>query len=168
MALILYKWLFLAAIWVNHPVVIGHPIYVSVTEIEHNAADKTLEISCKIFTDDLEKTLRQVNKVPVDLLKPADKKKMEKILSDYVTKHLLIKANGQNQVLQFKGYEHIEEAIYSYYQVDNIPVLKNITITDNILFDYKSEQISLLHVTVKGERKSTRLVNPEDKVSFVF
>ena len=35
-----------------------HPIFVSVTEIEHNAKDKTLEISCKIFTDDFEKTLR--------------------------------------------------------------------------------------------------------------
>lgn len=168
MALILYKWLFLATAWINNPVVIVHPIYVSVTEIEHNAADKTLEISCKIFTDDLEKRLREVNRVPIDLINPTDKKKMEKLLSDYVTKHLLIKANGQNQVLQFKGYEQIEEAIYSYYQIDNIPALKNITVTDNILFEYKSEQMSLLHVIVKGERKSTRLINPDDKATFEF
>ena len=29
-----------------------HPIHVSVTEINHNAADKTLEVSVRIFTDD--------------------------------------------------------------------------------------------------------------------
>lgn len=168
MALILYKWLFLATVWINNPIVLSHPIYLSVTEIEHNAADKTLEISCKIFTDDLEKRLREINKQPIDLINPTDKKKMEKMLSDYVTRHLLIKANGQNQQLKFKGYEQIEEAIYSYYEVDNIPVLKNITITDNILFEYKSEQMSLLHVIVKGERKSTRLINPDDKVTFEF
>lgn len=168
MALILYKWLFLATTWISHPAVIAHPIYVSVTEIEHNAADKTLEISCKIFTDDLEKTLREVSKVHIDLINPTDKKMMEKMLSDYVSKHLLINANGKNQQLKFKGYEQIEEAIYSYYEVDNIPVLKNITVTDNILFEYKSEQMSLLHVIVNGERKSTRLINPVDKVSFEF
>ena len=168
MALILYKWLFLATVWINHPPVPAHPIYLSVTEIEHNSKEKILEISCKIFTDDLEKRLREINKQPIDLINPTDKKKMEKMLSDYVTKHLLIKANGQNQQLIFKGYEQIEEAIYSYYEVDNIPVLKNITVTDNILFEYKNEQMSLLHVIVKGERKSTRLVNPEDMVTFEF
>ena len=43
-----------------------HPIYVSVTEIEHNAKDNTLEISCKIFTGDLEAVLRKNNKIKVD------------------------------------------------------------------------------------------------------
>ncbi|MET0461971.1 MAG: DUF6702 family protein, partial [Chitinophagaceae bacterium] len=41
------------------PVVEMHPIHLSVTEINHNAADRTLEISCKIFTDDFEKVLAQ-------------------------------------------------------------------------------------------------------------
>ena len=36
-----------------------HPFYVSVTEINHNAADKTLEISCKMFTEDLEEILEK-------------------------------------------------------------------------------------------------------------
>ena len=31
-----------------------HPFHVSVVEINHNETDKTLEISCKIFTDKLD------------------------------------------------------------------------------------------------------------------
>ena len=72
MASILFKWLLLGGLALN-PSTIYHPIYVSVTEIEHNAKDKTLEISCKIFTDDFEKTLSQAYKTYVDLLKPKDK-----------------------------------------------------------------------------------------------
>src|SRR6476661_2375693 len=34
-----------------------HPFHVSTTEINHNATDKTLEISCRIFTDDFESCL---------------------------------------------------------------------------------------------------------------
>ena len=34
-----------------------HPFHVSGVEVNHNATDKTLEISCKIFTDDFEKEI---------------------------------------------------------------------------------------------------------------
>ncbi len=61
-----------------------HPLHVSVTEINHNAADKTLEISCKLFTDDFEKVLTQNYKTKVDLINPPDRPAMEKLVSDFV------------------------------------------------------------------------------------
>ena len=168
MAAILYKWLSLVALWVVSASIVTHPIFVSVTEIEHNSTDRTLEISCKIFTDDFEKVLRQTYHTHVDLSKPQEKKPMSKLVSDYVQKHLKIQVNGKLETMQFQGYEQIEEAIYSYYQVDSIATLKNIAVTDNILYEYQEQQISLLHITVSGNRKSTKLVNPEEKASFVF
>lgn len=175
MVSIIYKWLMLFT-WVNFTMlpagsetpVSYHPLFVSVTEIEHNAKDKTLEISCKIFTDDFEKTLRQTYKGTVDLIKPADKTAMNKLVSDYVQKHLLITADGKKTALQFVGYEQEEEGIVSFYQVNNIPSVKKIDITDNILYEYKKEQMGIIHMTVGGNRKSTKLNNPEEKASFEF
>jgi hypothetical protein len=156
MAGFLFKWLLAGGLLFNLPETAIHPIFVSVTEIEYNAKDKTLEISCKIFTDDFEKTLRQNYKSQVDLLNPK------------VQKHLLIKVDEKTVSLQFIGYEQQEEGIVSFYQVNNISSVRKIDITNNILFDYKKEQISIIHVIVDGNRKSTRLVNPEDKYSFEF
>lgn len=164
----LFKWLLVGSLFLSPATVANHPIYVSVTEIEHNAKDKTLEISCKIFTDDFEKTLRQIYKIQVDLLNPKDKAATDKMVSEYVQKHLLLKADGKPVVLQFLGYQQQEEGIVSFYQVNNIISLKKLDITDNILFEYKKEQISILHITVNGNRKSTKLINPEDKTSFEF
>lgn len=168
MVSILFKWLMIGGLLFNPGTGAHHPIYVSVTEIEHNAKDKTLEISCKIFTDDFEKTLRNTYKTKVDLLQPKDKKAMEKLVSDYVQKHLQIKADGKITALKFIGYEQEEEGIISYYQVDNVPSVKKLDITDNILYEYKKEQISIIHAIVNGKRQSTKLVNPEDKTSFGF
>jgi hypothetical protein len=182
MASILFKWLLVSSLLnfntsSNSPIQSeaegrglggSHPIFVSVTEIEHNAKDKTLEISCKIFTDDFEKTLRSTYKTYVDLLKPKDKNAMNKLVADYVQKHLLIKVDGKAVALQFLGYEQDEEGIVSYYQVNNIATLKKLDITDNILFEYKKEQISIIHTNVNGNKKSTKLVNPEEKYSFEF
>lgn len=168
MAAILFKWLFAASLMLTLPKASHHPIYVSVTEIEHNQADKTLEISCKIFTDDFEKTLRLNNKGKIDLLDAKYKKMMAPLVSDYIRRHLEIKVNGKAADLQFLDFENQEEGIISYLQVNNISTVSRIDIKDNILFEYKKEQISLLHVIVKGERKSYKLVNPDDKVSFTY
>lgn len=167
MASFLFKWLLIGGLAFN-PAATYHPIYVSVTEIEHNAKDKTLEVSCKIFTDDFEKTLRSTYNTYVDLLKPKDKNAANKLVADYVQKHLLIKVDGKPVVLQFLGYEQDEEGIVSYYQVNNINAVKKLDITDNILFEYKKEQLSIIHTTVNGNKKSTKLVNPDEKASFEF
>ena len=167
MASFLFKWLLIGGLAFN-PAATYHPIYVSVTEIEHNAKDKTLEVSCKIFTDDFEKALRSTYKTYVDLLKPKDKNATNKLVADYVQKHLLIKVDGKPVALQFQGYEQDEEGIVSYYQVNHINAVKKLDITDNILFEYKKEQLSIIHTTVNGNKKSTKLVNPDDKASFEF
>lgn len=168
MVSILFKWLLIGGLALHSPAATHHPIFVSVTEIEHNTKDKTLEISCKIFTDDFEQALRQAYKTHVDLLKPQDKNAMNKLVSDYVQKHLLIKVDDKNVTLQFLGYEQQEEGIVSFYQVNNIAAVKKIVITDNILFEYKKEQMSIIHLTIKDKKQSTKLVNPEQQCSFEF
>jgi hypothetical protein len=169
MGSVLFKWLLIGGLFLSNAGISKHPIYMSVTEIEHNAKDKTLEISCKIFTDDFEKTLRQnYSGIIIDLINPKDKAAMNKLVSDYVQKHLSVKVDGKAVTLQFLGYEQQEEGINSYYQVNNIAAVKKIDITDNILYEYKDQQISIIHVIVNGNRKSTRLINPEDKVSLEF
>ena len=143
-----------------------HPFFVSVTEIQHNAEEKTLEVSCKIFTDDFEKALRQAYKTNVDLLNGKDKLATNKLINEYLKKHLQITVDGKLLQLQFVGYEKEEEAIWSHFQVNDITSVKKIEIMDDILFEYKKEQVNLLHVKVNGSRKSTKLNNPESKVVF--
>jgi exo-beta-1,3-glucanase (GH17 family) len=140
-----------------------HPIYVSVTEIEHNAKENSLEISCKIFTSDLEAVLRKNNKNKVDLLAPTDKKAMEALVSNYIQQHLKIIVNEKPVQLSFVGYEQNEETIQSYFQVNEVKSIKSMEVLNNILYEYKSEQISIIHVIIDGKRKSTKLNNPEDR-----
>lgn len=171
MAGFLFKWLLIGGFLLPRPAPTNnvlHPIYVSVTEIEHNSKEKTLEISCKIFTDDFEKVLRQQYNTHIDLLNPKEKAAMEKFVSGYVLKHLVVKADGKAVALQFLGYEQQEEGIVSFYQVNDIAAVKKLEVTDNILFEYKKEQISIIHAKVNGNTKSTKLINPEKKASFEF
>lgn len=145
-----------------------HPFYVSVTEINQNDKDKNAEVSCKIFSDDFEKTLRQNYNVHVDLLNPVDKKKMDDLVFDYIKNHLQITMNNELLALQFVGYEKDEEAVWIYCEAKNVYAVKNVEINDRLLYEYKKEQINLLHVIINGVRRSTELKNPESKVHFDF
>lgn len=166
MAAILYNWLLIISLNLFHAPL--HPIFVSVTTIEHNASAKTLEISCKIFTDDLETTLRKKYNTKVDLLDVKFAPAMNKLVNDYIQKHLMVKADGKTVVLNFIGFEQQEEGIITYFEVKNISKLTKLEVVDTILYDEKPQQLQIIHVTVKGERKSSRLNNPDATASFVF
>lgn len=166
MVAILYKWLIVFSLTasLNH----HHPIFVSVTEINHNLSGKTLEISCKIFTDDFEQTLRQQYKQKIDLLDPGFKTAMNILVNEYIRKHLHLQVDEKNVALQFLGFEQQEEGVISYFQVNNIATLKKLLVTDNILYESRPQQMQIIHVMFNGERKSSRLNNPEEIASFLF
>jgi len=145
-----------------------HPIHISVIEINHNAADKTLEISCKIFTDDFEKTLAKKYNAKVDLINPPNKAAMDSLIKKYILSHLSIKANGKPVAFSYIGFEHEVEAVYSYIEVENIPSVGKFDITTDVMYDTFEDQMNILHVMVNGSRKSTRLNYPTKNAVISF
>lgn len=168
MAGILYKWFFGVAVCLFFSGAIMHPIYVSVAEIDYNAKGKTLEVSCKLFTDDFEKTLRSVYKTNVDLINPPSREAMDKLVNDYVQKNFKLTLDGKQVTLKYQGYEEIEEGIYSYYEASGMSEPKSIQIFNTLLYANHTQQMGLMHVTVNGSRKSTRLNNPDSKATVSF
>lgn len=168
MALILFKWCVLAALLlpVSKPEV--HPYYVTVTEIEHNAKAQTLEVSCKIFTDDFENTLKQATGEKIDLLNPARAEEMREYVNRYISKHLKLEADGKPVALEFLGYERDEEGIISYLEGRGVSSLKKLKVVNDLLYDFHPEQIGLIHVTVRDKRKSFKLDNPDRETVFEF
>lgn len=179
MASSLYKWLLFSALPLlflqkeDKALISGksedlHPFHVSVVEINHNAANKTFEISCKIFTDDFEKVLAQNYKTKTDLINPPNKAAMDSLVKKYIFSHLSVNADGKTVKLSYVGFERENEAVYSYVQVDNIAAVKKVDIVTNLMHDLFTDQVNIVHVIVGGERKSTKLDYPATAAGFSF
>ncbi len=145
-----------------------HPFYVSVTEVNHNAKTNTLEISTKIFFDDLEVAVEKESNVKFDILKPNDKKTVDALLASYLNKHLKISVNNKSVGLKYLGFEIQEEAVWCYLEVPKVGGIKQISIMNDVLFAVHKEQINMLHVTVNTKRQSTKLDAPDSNASFTF
>jgi len=146
----------------------AHPLYITVTEIKHNPKDKILEISCKIFTNDLEAVLEKQAKTKVDLSSEKDRAANERLIDEYIEKHLRLKVDGKPAGLHWVGSEKESDGTWCYLQVNDVPAVKRIDAVDDLLYDGFSQQINIMHVTVGGDRKSTRLDCPEANASFQF
>jgi hypothetical protein len=174
MAASLFKW----SLWVmflssyttplGEGATLKHPLYVTVTEISHNVKDKILEISCKIFTNDFEAALEKASNTKVDLSDPKDKAVADKLVNDYISKHLQLKVDGKPVGLQFVGSEKETDATWSYFQVQNIATVKRIDIMNNLLYESFSNEINIMHVSAGGDKKSGKLNSPDTNTSFEF
>jgi hypothetical protein len=145
-----------------------HPFYVAVTEINQNAAEKTLEISCKFFADDLEQTLEKEYKTPLNIVSAKDKSLFDKYIPDYIGRHLQLSVDGKPAKLSFIGFEKEKESAYAYFEVQNVAAVKALDASNTLLHDFATDQINILHVTVGGKRQSTKLDYPASKASFRF
>jgi len=171
MASSFYKWLLIPSLGIMLSSASPdktHPFHVSVVEINHNETDKTLEISCKIFTDDFEKVLVQNYKTKVDLTNPPDKKAMDSVVKKYIFSHLTVSVDGKPASLSYLGFEKDAEAVYSFVQVDNVGSVKKVELINKLMHDMFTDQVNIIHVIVKGERKSTKLDYPANVAKVEF
>lgn len=156
------RYLFILLMSISIPQVAGlqanmlHPFFVSVTELHFNAKTKNLEISCKMFIDDIQHALKQNFKRPVDLSNPKQQAENEKMLNEYLTKHLVINADNRLVGLKLIGFEKESESVYCYFEATNITSPKKVVLINKILHDYKEEQVNIMHVVVNGNRKSAK------------
>jgi hypothetical protein len=147
---------------------VNHPFYMTVTEINHNAQQKIVEISCKIFADDLETVLKKSSGNKIQLSNQNNKAENDKLIAGYIVKHLQIKIDDKPVILQFVGTEKEDEAVWSYFQVNDISNVKKIDIINDLLYESFDSEINLMHVMANGSRQSKRVNNPEAHVVFEF
>ena len=173
MATVVYKWLAVCCFFTMTSFKPGketavHPLYVSVTEVNHNAAEKSLEISVKVFYDDLEQILEKNNNLQLDILAEKDKHSFDQHIPAYFGKTLVLTVDGKPTKLSYVGFEVDKESAFCYFEIKNINSIKKIDISNSILYDFNDSEMNIMHVTVNGNRKSSKVNYPEKEASFSF
>lgn len=156
----LFNWLLIGCL------TILHPFYVSKIELNHNAKDKTIEISVRVFTDDIELTLEKFSNKTLDILHPKNPALIDSLLNKYLQAKLSISIDNQYQPMHYIGYEINRESIWVYLEIPTITKLKKININCNFLYEYQQEQINIFQVKANGKDKSYQLTNPNTHVVF--
>ena len=149
------------------PAAYVHPFYLAVTEINYNKQDKVFEVTAKMFTDDFEKVLGDAYKTKVDLVNP-NRFEMDKLIKDYLEKHLMMIADEKAISLNYLGFQQEEESVYCFLEVTGIEKIKKLSIKNSILHDLNEYQMNIMHVIIDGKRQSIKLNYPDKVAEFKF
>ena len=146
-----------------------HPFHVSVCSINHSPDEQTLQITQKIFADDLEEALSAASLTgPIDVLNPPDPVVLDVLFDAYLQKHLRITVNGQVVEATYLGHEREEMALWCYLEVSGVAEVQTVSVRSTILTDTFDDQTNIVHVAYQNALKSMKLAKdyPNDQVVF--
>ncbi|MFM9074841.1 MAG: DUF6702 family protein [Bacteroidota bacterium] len=146
-----------------------HPIHLSVSEVNYSEKDKSLQMTSRIFIDDLELAIRSAIKdEDLDLLELGKGRTIDQLVGAYLSKHLRMKVDGKPVVMNYLGHELEDLAIIWYIEFPGVKKLKTVEVFSDVIQEIHADQSNLVHVNWKGTVRSARLVREAPSGTFEF
>lgn len=124
----------------------AHPFYVSICQIEFNGNTKALELSVKVFADDLLLGLNGKGHKQIYLGEEKEDPKTDEYIYAYLQDKLKLKVNSFDVHYAFVGREQEKDVVWIYLEVENISELKKINVACNLLTEVLEDQSNIIQV----------------------
>ncbi len=136
-----------------------HDFHVSVTDIKFKEDKKVLQISSRIFLDDLELALRGYTAdESLDITSIVRWKFIDESLANYILENLeLENEKGKAYPLKYVGAEVEDDVMWCYVEVEKVKKISKLKITNTILHEVWFDQENLVHVRAYETVQSVRL-----------
>lgn len=136
-----------------------HPLHLSVTEIVQNPRTSALEISIRIFSDDLQTALTKHYAAPQLAIGEANQHtKAGEFLARYANDILKISVNEKSVQPTWVGFETKQDgATWLYLEIPNSQNPKKITVTQKALCGVHPDQQNVVNIRIGNARRSLLL-----------
>lgn len=146
----------------------AHPLKMSVTDIVHK--DNKLYVKIKLFTDDLEMTLRTFcNNPQIDLVNVGYNKVTTSCLLKHINANLVVKWNGKAVALKFKKVTLSDTKEVTYVEMESaiLPATKlgSVFVQNTLMFQNLPEQKSVVNMTSKEVTKTLIIEHEKEEKS---
>jgi hypothetical protein len=145
-----------------------HEFYLSVTEIEYNKEEQSLQIITRVFIDDFQEVLNERYGEDIQLSEEAEEGEVTENISKYLAQKLRLNANGEELQLNYLGKEYDADQLVLYIEVENLVPFNQIEVTNEILTDLFDDQKNVVHVKVNGKTKSLLLMRQQETEKLTF
>lgn len=144
---------------------VAHKFYISVTNVGYSEKDDALQITTRIFVDDMNAVLKERYGIDSKL----GTKKESELDNDYFEKYLrskfLVEVDGKTTEYTLLGKKYDTDMIICYMEVPkvNLKKVSTIAVINELLTDLFDEQQNVVHFKVNGKKKSYVLLKSDTK-----
>ncbi|HEX7312588.1 MAG TPA: DUF6702 family protein [Pyrinomonadaceae bacterium] len=128
----------------------AHKFYTSLAQVEYNAEEKSVEVTLRVFADDLELALkrRAGREVSLDRTKDADRLVLAYLRDTFEIRN----RDGKAKALKWVGMELRAGVAWLYFEAEMPEGLAGARLRDHVLFELFDEQVNTVSVRYPGAR----------------
>ena len=137
---------------------IAHPLHISVVDIEHDSNRNALEITHRIFLDDIENAVRIKSGIKnLDITQPGNAKNTDDYMKEYLKEHFIVSVDGKVKPYSYLGHEIESDVIFCYMEIPKIKKVGKLKVFYNLLFETFDDQTNLIHFKYNDKTRSIKL-----------
>lgn len=145
-----------------------HKFYVSVTQIDFVPNKKRVEITSRIFIDDLEKALEKKFKKKFYLTSTKEIENSETLIQEYLKEKIKISINKKAQNIEYLAREVEGDVLIFYTKIAISKKINTFEIYNSLLTDLYKEQQNIVHLNINGNKNSFLFTNSETNQKIVY
>ncbi len=138
-----------------------HKFYVSVTQIDYVPNKKRVEITSRIFIDDLEKALEKRFKKKFYLTTTKEIENSDALIQEYLREKIKITINKKAQNVEYLAREVEGDVLIFYTKITISKKINTFEIYNSLLTDIYKEQQNIVHLNINGNKNSFLFTNSE-------
>ena len=131
-----------------------HKFYVSIYQIDFVPEKKRVEITARIFMDDLNLALNQEFNTKSQLGEKSETNQDLVVLQKYLAKHLRVSIDGKEQILVFLSKEIDNNVVVVYLKINDIKKISTFKIYNNALLELYSDQQNIIQTNFYNKKRN--------------
>lgn len=140
-----------------------HKFYVAIYQINYVPQKKMIQITSRIFVDDLNDALE--NKFHKKTFIGADNETAEDeaMLRKYLAEKFILKINGQQKQMAFLSKELENNVVICYLNIKDITRINSLEVQNSVLTEVFSEQQNIIQSKINDKKENLLLTSEKTK-----
>ena len=134
-----------------------HKFYVSIYQINYNLQRKQIEITSRIFYDDMNTILEKKFNKKTHIGQARETEADILLMKTYILNHFSIKVNGKTKTINYLSNETEANVLICYFKITDVAKIKTLEIENTALFELNSDQQNIIQTNVYNKKQNLLL-----------
>ncbi len=140
-----------------------HKFYMAIYQIDYVPQKKRIQITSRIFVDDLNAAIEKKFHVKTNLGTAQESAQDELNMKKYLAEKFSLKVNGIVKPMTFLSKEVEANVLICYFRIPDISKITNLEIENSALTEWNPEQQNIIQANITGEKQSLMLTSGDFK-----
>jgi hypothetical protein len=147
---------------------VSHKFYVAIFQVNYASEKKMLQVTTRIFVDDLDDALEKKYGRRFSLGESKQSPEEVSLMQKYLADRFKVAIDGKQQQLAYLSNELENNVLICYFRVTGINKISSVKVSSKVLFDFVTEQQNIIQTNINGKKNSLLLTidNPEGTINY--